>query len=71
MDQPPQSRSLMHRTYLLAKASPLSNKEVAKAIGVTPAWVSLFRLGEIKDPGVNTIQRLYESLSGEPLFKDQ
>jgi transcriptional regulator with XRE-family HTH domain len=65
-----QPRSLKHRTFLLLKASPLSYREIAKKIDVTPTWVRMFADEEIKNPGVTTIQRLYELLANEPLFKD-
>lgn len=63
-------RSLMYRALELLQKTDQPHHTVAKAIGVTPAWVRMFRNGDIKDPGVNTIQRLYEYLAGRPLFKD-
>lgn len=63
-------RSLKYRTWELLKGTDQTPKEVAKAINVTPSWVRLFLANEIKDPGVNVVQRLYEHLTGQPLFKD-
>ena len=64
------SKSLRYRTLLLVRESEKSNRQIAEAVGTTAPWVAAFRSGSIKNPGVNTIQRLYEHLAGEPLFKD-
>lgn len=63
-------KSLKHRAWLLLKETDLSYQEVANRLGVTSTWVRMFLDEKIKDPSVNTVQRLYETLSGEPLFKD-
>lgn len=65
-----QPRSLKHRAFLLLKTTDMSYRDIAKAIDVTPTWVRMFADEEIKNPGVITIQRLYELLAKEPLFKD-
>lgn len=64
------TRSLKHRALLLLRESPQTNKQIAEAVGTTAPWVAAFRAGDIRNPGVNTIQRLYEHLSGGPIFKD-
>lgn len=66
----PEPRSLKYRAWCLLRDTPRPTKEIAKAIGTSTAWVRMFANDEIKDPGVNTIQKLYEYLSGEPIFKD-
>lgn len=68
MPEPP-SRSLKYRTLCLLQESPQTDREVAKAIGVSVPWVRMFREGVIHAPNVDTIQRLYEYLSGKQLFE--
>jgi hypothetical protein len=38
---------------------------IAKEIDVTPAWLRALCNGQIKEPGVNKIERLYCVLSGK------
>lgn len=68
MPEPP-SRSLKYRALCLLQESPQTDREVAKAIGVSVPWVRMFREGVIRAPNVDTIQRLYEYLSGKLLFE--
>ena len=63
-------RSLKYRTLKLLEKSPQTDKALANAIGVSTPWIKLFREGETKNPGVDTVQRLYEHLAGRPLFSD-
>lgn len=64
------AKSLKYRTLLLLEKSGKPDRDIANAIGVSGPWVKMFRDGEVKNPGVDTIQRLYEHLTGAPLFKD-
>lgn len=50
-------------------ASPLSDREVATVLSTSVTWVKMFREGTIKSPNVDTIQRLYEHLTGKPLLE--
>jgi predicted transcriptional regulator len=65
-DQP---RSLKYRTLQLLKTSTIPDRELAKTIGISIPWIRMFRDGDIKSPNVDTVQRLYEFLAKEPLFK--
>ena len=67
---PDTTTSLRQRTLELLKASDLTPLEIAEATGMTQEWARLLRLGRIKRPNVDAIERLYEVLSGERLFKD-
>lgn len=63
-------RSLKYRTWELLQKAPTPPKEIARAVGMTPEWLKLFSTHQIQSPNVDAIQRLYEYLSGAPLFKD-
>ena len=65
------SRSLKYRALVLLNESPLADREIAKAIGISAPWIRLFKNGDIKAPNVDTVQRLYEYLSGKPLFSSE
>lgn len=71
MPEPAEVNSLKYRTLLMLTSSSQTDREVAKAIGVSTPWVRLFRQGDIQAPNVDTIQRLYEYLAGRPLFGGQ
>lgn len=64
------SRSLKFRTLQLLEACETPDRELAKAVGASAPWLRLFRQGDIESPNVDLIQRLYEHLSGAPLFND-
>lgn len=64
-----QPRSLKYRTLQLLKSSAIPDRELARTIGISTPWIRLFREGDIKSPNVDTVQRLYEFLAQEPLFK--
>jgi transcriptional regulator with XRE-family HTH domain len=62
--------SLKHRTRELLEVSGLSDREVADKLDVSITWVTGFRRSMIKSPNVDTIQQLYEMLSGAPLLRE-
>ena len=62
--------SLKHRTRDLLEASGLSDREVAYKLDVSITWVTMFRRLMIKSPNVDTIQQLYEMLTGAPLLRE-
>lgn len=62
--------SLKYRTLELVRQCGLSEKEFARRYGVSLTWRTKFLDGSTKSPNVDLIQRIYEDLSGEPLFKD-
>ena len=64
-----QSPSLKERTLRLLQGAPQSDRDLARAIGTSVPWIRLFKNGDIKAPSVDTVQRLYEYLAEEPLFK--
>ena len=57
---------LKERTLKLVKTAPrsVSFADMARNIGVTAKWVSLFASGKIKNPGVDTVQKLHDYLNG-------
>lgn len=61
--------SLMLETLkLLKERGPEQTlPNIASETGIPFYWLRKFHYGEIKDPGVNRIQKLYEFLSGRPL----
>lgn len=62
--------SLKYRTLELVRNCGLTEKEFAKRFNVSVPWKSKFLDGSTKSPNVDLIQRIYEGLSGQPLFKD-
>ena len=58
--------NLLKATLELLDATALEDwKRLAKELGVTVAWLRQLANGEIKEPGVNKIERLYTALSGK------
>lgn len=45
-----------------ARPAYIKAKEVAAAIGKTPAWLSLFSNGKIPNPGIVTVETLHKYL---------
>lgn len=62
--------SLMAETLRLLKNRPkdLTLPDIEKATQIPFYWLRKFTSGEIKDPSVNRVQRLYEYLSGNKLL---
>lgn len=54
--------TLLDRTVDMAGKYGGSVTALAKSAGVTPRWIYMLLNGEIKDPGVNRIQRLHDAL---------
>lgn len=42
-------------------------KELAEALGHTTNWVAMVASGQIKDPGVDKVEKLYQLLTGKKL----
>lgn len=61
------SASLMEITRQMLKDSQKSLPEIYKESGIPFYWLRKFASGEIKNPSVNRVQRLYEYLSGKSL----
>src|SRR5579859_4490417 len=47
-------------TYLLNSQREKTIKEISKDTGISMAWLALFSRGKSINPGVNTVQKLYE-----------
>lgn len=59
--------SLLLRTIQLLKERECSLPEVQAGTGLPWYWLRKFGTGEIKDPSVNRVQKLFEFLNGKPL----
>ena len=46
------------RQLLVDRPQSLSTAKIAEDIGVSAAWLNSFARGEIRNPGVNTIETL-------------
>lgn len=55
--------NLYEETIHLLEQAELTVEEIGRGVGMSGRWVRKVREGQIKDPGVNKIQRLYEFLS--------
>lgn len=63
-----QAGSLMTKTLDLLKERSQTLPVIAVETGINFYWLRKFIGGEIRDPGVNRIQALYEYLSGTKLI---
>ena len=61
------SGTMMVRTLELLQQTRKTIPEIYKETGINYYWLRKFRSGEIKDPSVNRVQKLYEYLTGKPL----
>jgi predicted transcriptional regulator len=61
-----QPTSLVERTRSLLRGAPreLTYTAMAKATGVSVAWISRFADDKIPNPGVNQVQAIFDYLSG-------
>ncbi len=57
---------LLERTKFLLEHAPrsLKAKDIAKASGLSEAWLSRFAHGKIPNPGIVQIQALHDYLAG-------
>lgn len=62
-----QPGSLYMTTLRLLKDSGKSLPTVYLETGLPFYWLRKFASGDVKDPSVNRIQKLYEYLTGKPL----
>jgi len=63
----PTKGSLHRKTLDLLKQSGIPLPEIYKETNLPYYWLKKFRSGEIKEPSVNRVQRLYEFLAGRKL----
>lgn len=59
--------SLATRALALLKKDKRPLLDIHKATGLPFHWLRKFKAGEIQDPSVNKVQKLYEKLSGSKL----
>ena len=71
-------QTLMERTRDLldnqekrcADARGQSMPKIAEILGISYYWLRKFKSGEVDDPSVNTVEKLYEYLSGKKLLPE-
>lgn len=61
------SGSLLKRTRELLAATSLTHAQISRATGLSEWWLSQILNEKIHNPSVNSVQKLYEYLSGERL----
>lgn len=55
----------MRATLRLLDETDKSLPDIANAVGVSFYWLRKFKSGEISNPSVNRVERLYNYLSGK------
>ena len=62
-------RRLHERTLHLlhSRPTPMTIKLIADETGINIDWIRKFSSGKISDPSVNTVEHLYEFLTGREL----
>lgn len=66
-----QNVALMEETRKLLKDSQKSLPTIYTETGINFYWLRKFKSGQFKDPSVNTVQKLYEYLTGRPLLRQE
>ena len=56
------STNIYQTVYGLSKAYKGDSRDLAKEAGVSYEWIRKFMTGQIKDPSVNRIEKLYTIL---------
>lgn len=54
--------TLLEKTIAELHETNRTDADIARHLGVSPRWVNLLRHGKIPNPGVNTVERLYNYL---------
>lgn len=62
--------SLMSETVKLLWKADQSLPDIATGAKVNYYWLRKFKHGEVVNPSVNTVQRVFEYLHGAPLFPE-
>jgi hypothetical protein len=62
------STSLLEETRRLFRESKKSPLVVFQETGINFYWLKKFKAGEVSEPSVNTVQKLYEYLTGKSLI---
>ena len=55
--------TLLSKTIALAHATPATIAEICEATGLKQRWYAKLKSGQIKDPGVDKVERLHAYLS--------
>ena len=55
------------RELLRSRPATMTFASIEDATGIKESWLRLFTRGKIENPSVNTVQALYEHLSGTKL----
>lgn len=58
---------LMRRTLELLRDRQVTRRAIYDATGIKLDWLQKFEQRQIDNPSVNTVERLYEFLSGKEL----
>lgn len=62
------ARGTLHDTaFMLIKLRAIPLPKIAKETGISYFWLRKFKDDAIPNPGVNTVQKLYEFLSNSAL----
>lgn len=59
--------TLMEKTIELLKETSIPVEKITKDTNLSFYWVTRFRRGEFKDPGVNKVECLYDYLNSKKL----
>lgn len=62
--------SLRERALRLLDETPIDDKEICRMFGFSQTWLKMFKTGQIRSPGVERVQTIYEKLSGTTLFPE-
>lgn len=60
--------NLLDKTRELLKNSTLTVEEIARRSGLTYHWITSLRADRVRDPSVNRVQLLYETLTNTNLL---
>lgn len=66
---PLRGRGLLQALLDAAETRKLTSVEFHRRYGVGVTWLSDLRAGRTKSPNVDTVQRIYEDLTGSSLLK--
>lgn len=61
------SGTLLQRTRALLQRTEQTYLDIYNATGLNPNWLSALNTGNIADPSVNKVQKLYEHLTAKVL----
>lgn len=59
--------TLHRKTVKLLETTPLTLIQIAESTGIGYHWLCKFKRGAFRNPGVNTVQNLYEFLTARKI----